>query len=64
MNMDRLTAIHTNPSNSYLRDDSTDEKYFGGPMTVAIASGLLIVTIHTLLVLPIMYVICYKKIKV
>ena len=31
MNMDRLTAMLTNRSNSYLRDDSIDEKkYFGG----------------------------------
>ncbi|SEJ17981.1 Multidrug efflux pump subunit AcrB [Propionispira arboris] len=33
---------------------------FWGPMAVAIASGLLIATILTLLVLPTMYAICYK----
>ena len=33
---------------------------FWGPMAVAIASGLLIATILTLLVLPVMYAVTYK----
>jgi multidrug efflux pump len=33
---------------------------FWGPMAVAIASGLLVATILTLLVLPTMYVVAYR----
>ena len=33
---------------------------FWGPMAIAIASGLLIATILTLLVLPVMYAVTYK----
>ena len=36
---------------------------FWGPMAVAIASGLLVATILTLLVLPTMYAACYKVTK-
>jgi multidrug efflux pump len=33
---------------------------FWGPMAVAIASGLLVATVLTLLVLPTMYAVAYK----
>ena len=33
---------------------------FWGPMAVAIASGLLVATVLTLLVLPVMYVVVYR----